>query len=133
MFIKDGKLHYVYNFLGIKPEQEFVSEDTLAPGKYTLEMEFIREGAGENRESLGTTKLYVNEEVVDDGEMRTQPGKFTLSGDGLCIGYDSGDAVSEKYESPGRFTGGEIHSVEVSVDGAAYEDRELEMRRSLRD
>ena len=25
LFIKDKKLHYVYNFLGIKPEQQFVS------------------------------------------------------------------------------------------------------------
>lgn len=96
-------------------------------------MEFIREKAGEHRESLGKTKLYVNDKVVDEGEMRTQFGKFTLSGDGLCIGYDSGDAVSEQYKTPGRFTGGEIQSVEVSVDGAAYEDRELKMRRALRD
>jgi arylsulfatase len=32
LFIKDGKLHYVYNFLGIKPEQEFVSPAPLKPG-----------------------------------------------------------------------------------------------------
>lgn len=133
LFLKDGKLHYVYNFLGIKPEQHFVSKEPLAPGNYTLGMEFIREKAGEHRESLGKTKLYVNDKVVDEGEMRTQFGKFTLSGDGLCIGYDSGDAVSEQYKTPGRFTGGEIQSVEVSVDGAAYEDRELKMRRALRD
>ena len=25
LFIKDHKLYYVYNFLGIKPEQKFVS------------------------------------------------------------------------------------------------------------
>ena len=42
LFIKDGKLHYVYNFLGIKPEQKFVSEE-LAPGKHALGMEFVRE------------------------------------------------------------------------------------------
>ena len=47
LFIKDKKLHYVYNFLGIKPEQEFVS-DELKPGKYTLGMEFNREKAGPN-------------------------------------------------------------------------------------
>ena len=33
LFIKDKKLHYVYNFLGIKPEQEFVSEE-LTPGTH---------------------------------------------------------------------------------------------------
>ena len=35
LFIKDKKLYYVYNFLGIKPEQTFVSPE-LKPGKYTL-------------------------------------------------------------------------------------------------
>ena len=30
LFIKDKKLHYVYNFLGIKPEQQFVSPRTEA-------------------------------------------------------------------------------------------------------
>ena len=37
--------------------------------------------------------------------MRTQTGKFTLSGDGLCIGFDSGDNVSQHYKNPGTFTG----------------------------
>ena len=63
LFIKDRKLHYVYNFLGIKPEQTFVSSE-LKPGKYTLGMEFIRERAGEHDESLGKTTLYVNEAVA---------------------------------------------------------------------
>ena len=52
LFIKDKKLHYVYNFLGIKPEQKFVSPE-LKPGKYTLGMEFIREKRGQYHESVG--------------------------------------------------------------------------------
>ncbi len=54
LFIKDKKLYYVYNFLGIKPVQQFVSPE-LEPGKYTLGMEFAREKAGQYHESLGTT------------------------------------------------------------------------------
>lgn len=123
LFIKDKKLHYVYNFLGIKPEQQFVSP-VLSPGKYTLGMEFNREGAGEHHESLGTTKLYVNDQVVDEGPMKTQPGKFTLSGDGLCVGYDSGDAVSKEYKSPGKFHGGTILGVGVTVEQTQYLDLE---------
>jgi arylsulfatase len=123
LFIKDGKLHYVYNFLGIKPEQQFVS-GALKPGKYTLGVEFNRERAGQYHESLGTTNLYVNDKVVATGPMRTQPGKFTLSGDGLCIGYDSGDAVSQGYKTPGRFTGGTILFVGVTVEKAQYLDLE---------
>jgi hypothetical protein len=123
LFIKNKKLHYVYNFLGIKPEQQFVSPE-LKPGKYTLGMEFIREKAGQYQESLGQTKLYVNDKVVAEGPMKTQPGKFTLSGDGLCVGRDSGDAVSQEYQTPGEFQGGKIQAVGVTVEKAQYLDLE---------
>ena len=123
LFIKDKKLYYVYNFLGIKPEQQFISPE-LKPGKYTLGMEFIRDKGGKYGESLGTTKLYVNDKVVADGPMKTQPGKFTLSGDGLCIGRDSGDAVSQEYKTPGDFKGGTIEVVAVTVEKTQYLDLE---------
>jgi arylsulfatase A-like enzyme len=123
LFIKDKKLYYVYNFLGIKPEQQFVSPE-LKPGKYALGMEFVREEAGKYHESLGKTTLYVNDKAVTSGPMRTQPGKFTVSGDGLCIGRDSGDAVSQEYQSPGTFKGGTILGVGVSVEKAQYLDLE---------
>lgn len=130
LFIKDKKLHYVYNFLGIKPEQVFVSE-ALSPGKHTLGVEFIREGTGKNGETLGTTKLYVNDQVVATGPMRTQPAKFTLSGDGMCIGWDSADAVSELYAAPNRFKGGTIQAVGVDASEDHYEDLQLEAKRML--
>ena len=131
MFIKDRKLHYVYNFLGIAPEQHFVSKSELAPGKYTLGMEFTRTGAGPHKESVGTTKLYVNDQAVAEGPMKTQPGKFTLSGDGLCVGFDSGDAVSKEYKTPGTFKGGTIQGVGVTVEKAAYADLEQEAKRIM--
>jgi arylsulfatase A-like enzyme len=123
LFIKDKKLYYVYNFLGIKPEQQFISGE-LKLGKYTLGMEFTREGMGKFHESLGQTKLYVNEKVVTEGPMRAQVGKFTLCGDGLCIGYDSADAVSVEYKAPGKFKGGTILGVGVTVEKAQYLDLE---------
>jgi arylsulfatase len=123
LFVKDRKLHYVYNFLGIPPEQRFVS-DALKPGKYTLGMEFTREGMGKFHESEGKTQLYVNDKVVAEGPMRAQVGKFTLCGDGLCIGYDSADAVSAEYKTPGKFKGGTILFVEVSVEKEQYLDLE---------
>jgi arylsulfatase len=131
LFIKDHKLYYVYNYLGRKPEQKFVSKVELKPGKYTLGMEFTRTGAGPHKESLGTMKLYVNDKVVAEGPMRTQPAKFTLSGDGLCLGYDSGDAVSAEYKTPGTFHGGTIQAVGVTVEKASYEALEMEAQRAL--
>jgi arylsulfatase len=131
LFIKDGKLHYVYNFLGIKPEQDFASTETLKPGKYTFGMEFTREKAGPNSESIGRAKLYVNDKMVAEGPMKTQPGKFTLSGDGLCVGFDSGDAVSEQYVSPGKFKGGTILGVGITTEKAQYTDLEKEAQRAF--
>ncbi|MCJ7640638.1 MAG: arylsulfatase [Desulfobacterales bacterium] len=123
LFIKDKKLYYVYNFLGIKPEQKFISP-ALQPGKYTLGMEFTRESAGKYKESVGKTTLYVNDKVVAEGPMKTQPGKFTLCGDGLCVGRDSADAVSEDYKSPGEFKGGTIQFVGVTIEKTQYLDLE---------
>jgi arylsulfatase len=125
LFIKDKKLHYVYNFLGIRPEQVLKSSE-LKPGKYTLGFEFVREKAGKYHESLGKGKLYVNDKMVAEGDFRTQPGKFTLSGDGLCIGCDSGDNVSQEYKSPGTFTGGTILGVGVNVGKDQYLNLEKE-------
>jgi hypothetical protein len=130
LFVKDRKLHYIYNFLGIKPEQEFVS-DELKPGKHALGMEFTRETAGDYGESHGTTALYVDDKVAAKGPMRAQVGKFTLAGDGLCVGYDSGDNVSAHYTNPGTFTGGTILGVTVDVSAESYLDLEKEAAGAL--
>lgn len=130
LFLQDGKLHYVYNFLGIPPEQTFVSEK-LTPGPHALGMEFIREGAGPHKESVGTTNLYVDDQIVATGEMRAQIGKFTLCGDGLCVGFDSADAVSRSYRAPFTFTGGKILGVGVDVSDTSYLDLETEALAAL--
>ncbi|SDK91956.1 arylsulfatase [Nocardioides sp. YR527] len=130
LFIKDDKLHYVYNFLGIPPEQTFVSEP-LTPGPHALGMEFVREGAGPNKESVGTTNLYVDDQIVATGKMRAQVGKFTLCGDGLCVGFDSADAVSRSYRAPFTFTGGKILGVAVDVSDESYLDLETEALAAL--
>ena len=75
-------------------------------------------------ESIGKATLYVDEKIVAQGGMKTQPGKFTLSGDGLCVGRDSGDAVSEEYKSPGDFKGGKILFVGVTTEKQRYLDLE---------
>ena len=42
------------------------------------------------------------------------------------VGYDSGDAVSAQYKSPGKFQGGTILGVGVTVEKAQYLDLERE-------
>jgi arylsulfatase len=129
LFLKGKKLWYVYNFLGIPPEQQFVS-DPIEPGKHVLGMEFVKESVGEYGETHGTTTLYVDDEAVASGPMRTQL-IFTLCGDGLCVGRDSADAVSKEYESPARFKGGTILQVEVNVGDDHYVDLEKQAAAML--
>jgi arylsulfatase A-like enzyme len=128
LFIKDKKLYYVYNFLGIRPEQVLVSSETLKPGKYAVGAEFTREKAGQYYESMGTMKLYINDKVVAEEPFRTQAGKFGLGG-GLRIGYNSLDPVSVEYTSPGDFKGGTILFVGFTVEKTDYQDLQQEAQR----
>jgi len=130
LFIKDHKIYYVYNFLGIE-QQQLIGAAPLKPGKYTFGMEFNKEKAGEHNESIGTAKLYINDKEVATGPMRAQVGKFTLVGDGLCVGFDSGDNVSNLYKSPGEFKGGNIFFVKVSTGKEQYLDLEKEAARAF--
>jgi hypothetical protein len=65
---------------------------------------------------------------VGEGRIKTQPGKFAIGGEGLCVGRDSGEAVTDDYPgtAPWRFTGGTICQVQVNVSGRPYVDLERE-------
>ena len=82
-------------------------------------------------ELMGSAAYDVNDKVVAEGPLRTQAGKFTLSGDGLCIGRDSGDNVSQEYKAPGTFRGGKILGVGVSVGKDQYLDLEQKAAATL--
>ncbi|HEY9229537.1 MAG TPA: arylsulfatase [Gemmatimonadaceae bacterium] len=125
LFIKDRRLFYVYNFLGIE-EQKFVSSEPLTNGQHAVGMSFVREKSGSHGESTGKTQLFIDDKVVAEGPMRTQPGHFTLCGDGLCVGYDSDDRVSKEYDGRYEFADGTILGVGIDVGEQAYLDLEKE-------
>ena len=77
LFVKDGRLHYVYNFLGIPPEQHFASEPLDARRAGRSASSSTKERIGEHGESHGTAQLYVDEDVVAEGPLRTQIGHFS--------------------------------------------------------
>jgi hypothetical protein len=78
--------------------------------------------------ATGTLSLYVNDEKVGEETIRTQPGKFALSGEGLNIGRDGADPVTQDYpgQRPWPFTGGTIKQVIVDVSGTPFVDLEKE-------
>ncbi|GAB3586389.1 arylsulfatase [Leifsonia lichenia] len=124
MFIKDGRVNYVYNFLGIPPE-DVISAPVPGPGKHIIGVEFTKQRMGEHREGIGPLALYIDDQKVGEQEIRTVLGHFSLCGEGLCIGYDSGDAVSSQYTgSRFEFEGGTITKVVFDIADDAYIDVE---------
>ena len=130
LFVKGGRLHYVMNFLGIPPEQKVVA-DAPTSGTHVVGVEFTKERTGERHESYGPLKIYVDDDVVAEDEIRTQPSRYALCGEGLCIGYDGGDAVSAEYRPKFEFTGGRIVKVVFDVADDAYMDVERELAAAM--
>jgi hypothetical protein len=56
----------------------------------------------------GMLSLYINKEKAGEAKIKTQPGKFSLAGEGLNVGLDPGELVTSDYpgDSPWAFTGG---------------------------
>jgi hypothetical protein len=125
LYLKDGTLKYVNNFCGIT-EQTVEASVRVPTGKAILSAVF--EKADESMPASGTLSLYLNEEKVGEGSIQTQPGKFALSGEGLNIGRDGADPVTQDYpgERPWALAGGTIHEVVVDVSGDPFIDIEKE-------
>lgn len=130
LFVKGGKLFYVYNFLGIPPEQRLVVE---APklGKHIVGVEFVKERITKQLETLGQMTLYVDEEPVAHAAFRTQTGRYILCGEGLCVGYDGGDAVSSEYKPQFPFANGRVVKVVFDVADDVYLDLERKFAAAM--
>jgi arylsulfatase len=65
---------------------------------------------------------------VGEGHIITQPGNFSLVGEGLNVGKDPGEPVTDDYpgSSPFGFTGGTIRQTMVDVSGEPFIDLEKE-------
>jgi len=127
LFIKDKRLHYVYNWLG-EDMQKVASNVEISTGRHAFTAEFSKTGQdAQTKSALGTLTLYIDAEQVGKSEIKTQPGYFSLVGEGLCVGRDSASPVSPDYAPPFAFTGGTIDRVVVDVAGEPFVDHEKEV------
>jgi arylsulfatase len=131
LFIKERKLWYVNNFIGIPPEQQLISPDELTVGAHVLGVDFEKESHGEYHEAIGTATLHVDDQAVAKGPLRTQAGHFSLAGEGLTIGRDPGDAVTKEYTPEFPLTGARVRVVEVNIADDAYVDLERDFMAAL--
>jgi arylsulfatase len=123
LYVKDGRLHYAHNFVGME-EHRVTSDAVLAPGARALAFRFTRTGEHE-----GTGELLVDGAVAGRVDIpRFTPTRFSLTGAGLACGRSpSGLAVTDDYRAPFPFTG-TLRRVVVEVDGPPYRDAEGEAR-----
>ena len=134
LYVKDGQLKYVYNFLG-REEQILTAEAELPTGPCVLGFDFTKQsfnklgGSPVPNQCVGHGRLHINDKTVAElDDMHTQVGKFSLCGEGLNIGRDGSGNVTDDYlgDLPWSFVGGTIQRVIVDVSGEAYADLELE-------
>jgi len=121
LYVKDGKLKYVYNFVGMV-EQIIESDVPIDVGHAVFSASFEREG--DTTPAEGTLTLHIGPAKVGEGRIKTQPGKFSIAGEGLNIGKDSAEPVTDDYagESPWPFIGGTIIQAQVDVSGEPFVD-----------
>ncbi|WP_181699706.1 arylsulfatase [Nocardia sp. GTS18] len=133
LYVKDNRLHYVYNFLGSEEQRISATEELPTGENLILAASFDKESEDPPGTARGVLSLYYGERKVGEGRIRTQPGKFSLAGEGLHAGRDTAEAVTDDYPGarPWAFTGGTLHQVAVDVSGEPFVDLEREAAAML--
>jgi len=87
-----------------------------------LSASFEREGDG--LPASGALSLYIRDQKVGEGTIRTQPAKFGLGGGGLVVGRSGAEPVTDDYagDAPWAFVGGTIKRVMIDVSGEPFVD-----------
>ena len=97
LYVKDNRLHYVNSFVGIF-EQMIVATEDLPIGDGPDPVRLVREGRrGPAPVATGILSLYHGDMKVGEGRIKTQPGGYMIAGEGLAIGRDVGDPVTQDY------------------------------------
>ena len=112
LYLKDGKVKFVYNVLGI---QEFAAEadQPIAAGTHQVRMEFAYDGGGLAKG--GDVTLYYDGTAVGTGRVGATQAMIFSADETTDIGYESGTAVSPDYTpQASRFTG-KINWVQIDA------------------
>ena len=117
MYLKDGRLHYDYNFLD--GEHHHLTSAPLPTGKtilkFTFDLDKEKLKPGEIRPWPGTGAIYVNGEKQDETYFPTTHISTYSLAETFDVGVDLGTQVDPAYEgSPFPFTG-ELDKVVITL------------------
>ncbi len=127
LYVKDNRLVYVSNFVGIV-EQKIVGSEDVPIGTSQILAASFEKDAIEADHTSGILSLYQNDQLVGQAKIKTQLGAFAIAGAPLYVGRHNGEPVTDDYpgEPPYLFTGGTIDRVAVDVSGEPFVDLERE-------
>ncbi|MFN2190224.1 MAG: sulfatase/phosphatase domain-containing protein, partial [Candidatus Promineifilaceae bacterium] len=128
-YVKDGKLHYVQNYVA-RDYLHVESTEDVPAGRHELRFEFEVTGEPDIAKGKGTpgrAQLYIDGKLVGQNDFAyTTPLSLGLTG-GITVGGDPGAPVAPFYEPPFEFTG-KIYNVTFDLSGDVIKDEEAEMR-----
>ena len=132
LYVKDHKLHYAYNFLGIQ-QYHLASDATIGDGRHELRFEFEPTGEPDFAHGKGTparAQLYVDGKLAGQTDLPvTIPLDIGIT-DGLTCGRDDGSTVTTDYQAPFAFSGA-LEKVVVDVSGDLIEDHDAKLRSTM--
>jgi arylsulfatase A-like enzyme len=122
-FVKDRKLHFLYNYLG-RDKFWLKSDEAVPEGDVALGYEFEPTGKPDFAKGKGVPargQLYINKKLVANIDMpHSVPVIFGT--EGMTCGYDGGDRVApEEYPDAFTFTG-TIKRVTLDLSGELIPD-----------
>ena len=103
VYLHDSRPAFAYNYPG--PEYAYLrGTEPVNPGTDTIRYEFEKTGP-EPVGAGGTARLYVDDNLVAEGQIsRTATVGYTMD-ETFDIGWDKGAPVSEDYGPNSKFTG----------------------------
>lgn len=119
LYVKDGKLAYCYNFLGLN---RYVVQSTqvIPPGTHQARMEFTYDGGGLGKG--GDVSLFIDGQKTGQGRVEmTQPFGFSMD-ETFDVGIETGSPVTPDYGAQDNAFNGEVDWVEIDVDKAALDE-----------
>jgi Sulfatase len=110
-YLLDGRPTLAFSLFGAPCR--VTADEPVASGPHTLEVGYVRDGAGG-----GGLTLCVDGAVVGEGTLPEDlPFRWQIGGAGLRIGRDTGFPVNDDYAPPFPFSGTVHH---VAVESAGY-------------
>ena len=109
LFVKNNRLTYVYNYIGIE-RTVIQSSEEVPPGESTLSMKFTKTGNFE-----GDAEIFINGRSVGKARIdKTVPATFSIE-ETFDVGEDTGSPIIEDtYAVPFRSSG--LKKLTVKVD-----------------